>query len=99
MAKSAATMICFGAEAIHMSRTGELGPVDPQLSYRNDQGVDRQISASEYVRSYENLLEDACSGKSAKIEPYLQQLARYDSRLVEQLRSAQALSSDISVRS
>ena len=30
MAKSAATMICFGASRIHMSRTAELGPVDPQ---------------------------------------------------------------------
>lgn len=33
MAKSAATMICFGASLIHMSPTAELGPVDPQVPY------------------------------------------------------------------
>ena len=27
MAKSAATMICFGANRIHMSKTAQLGPV------------------------------------------------------------------------
>lgn len=30
-AKSAATMVCFGASAIYMSPTSELGPVDPQI--------------------------------------------------------------------
>lgn len=33
MAKSAATLICFGASRIHMSPTAELGPVDPQVKY------------------------------------------------------------------
>jgi len=98
MAKSAATMICFGSDQIHMSPTAELGPVDPQLPYKDDKGVDSWISASEYVRSYEKLLAEASSGKSPRIEPFLQQLQRYDSRLVEQLRSAQELSEDIAVR-
>jgi ATP-dependent protease ClpP protease subunit len=98
MAKSAATMICFGATAIHMSKTAELGPVDPQFYYKDDKGNDISISAEEYVRSYDTLLLDAASGEHPRIEPYLQQLQRYDSRLVEQLKSAQNLASDISVR-
>jgi ClpP class serine protease len=98
MAKSAATMICFGARKIHMSKTAELGPVDPQFAYKDDKGNDWQISASEYVRSYEDLLGAASDGKKPRIEAFLQQLQRYDSRLVEQLRSAQSLSGDISVR-
>lgn len=52
MAKSAATMICFGASKIHMGKTAELGPVDPQVPYKDDLGLDRWISAQEYIRSY-----------------------------------------------
>jgi ClpP class serine protease len=96
MAKSAATMICFGADAIHMSKTAELGPVDPQVPMRDDIENPPWISAEEYVRSYNELLEAASSGKKKRIEPYLQQLNRYDARYIEQLRSAQRLSADIS---
>lgn len=38
MAKSAATMICLGAKCISMSKTSELGPIDPQI-YRNGEYV------------------------------------------------------------
>jgi hypothetical protein len=98
MAKSAATMICFGARRIHMARTGELGPVDPQVPYTTADGMQTFISAQEYLRSYENLMKQCASGKNPRIEPYLQQLQRYDDRFLEQLRSHQALSEDISVR-
>jgi len=98
MAKSAATMICFGSERIHMGRTAELGPVDPQVPYKDDKGNEHWTSADEYVRSYEQLFAEASSGKATRIEPHLQQLNRYDARFVEQLRSAQKLSEDISVR-
>lgn len=94
MAKSAATMICFGAGKIHMSRTAELGPVDPQVQYSEN----AWISADEYVRSYDNLVGAASSGKHKRIEPFLQQLNHYDAREIEQLKSLQELSRDISVR-
>jgi len=101
MAKSAATMICFGANCIHMSPTAELGPVDPQVPYwpgeYDSERPPRWISAEEYVRSYDALMADASGGKVKRIEPYLQQLNRYDARYIEQLRSAQQLSRDISV--
>lgn len=103
MAKSAATMICFGAAEIHMSETAELGPVDPQVPYwpgavGDTEGEPMWISAEEYVRSYDNLLTRACGGGAPRIEPFIQQLNRYDSRFIEQLRSAQNLAKDISVR-
>lgn len=99
MAKSAATMIAFGASRIHLSRTAELGPVDPQFTYHDEKGNATWISAEEYVRSYEKLLNHAVhGGLNVRIEPYLQQLQRYDARLVEQLRSAQKLSESISIR-
>jgi len=98
-AKSAATMICFGASRIQMSCTAELGPVDPQVKYINDMGKKLWISAAEYVRSYENLMNSATSGKAKRLETLIQQLSRYDARHIEQLKSAQVLSESISVKS
>lgn len=98
MAKSAATLICFGCSRIWMSPTAELGPVDPQIKYVNDAGEKVWISAEEYVSSYGNLMKDAMSGKTEHIEPLLQQLKRYDARYIEQLKSAQALSDSISIK-
>ncbi len=99
MAKSAATLICFGASRIHMSPTAELGPVDPQVKYLSGEtGRPFPISAEEYVRSYEQLMSKATSGKAKRLEPIMQQLMRYDARYIEQLRSWQALAASISVK-
>lgn len=53
-AKSAATMICFGASKILMGATSELGPVDPQVL-----GETRAFSVFNIVQSYEDLFERA----------------------------------------
>jgi hypothetical protein len=98
MAKSAATMICFGASKLHMSKTAELGPVDPQVPYKDASGQWRWISADEYVRSYEQLFSRATNSNAKHIEPHLQQLQRFDARYIEYLKSTQRLSTDISVR-
>lgn len=95
MAKSAATMICFGANQIWMSETAELGPVDPQVGFVQDDRMVR-MSARDLIASYEMLLEQAV-GCQGNIEPYIQQLGRYDSRLVETYRSAEALSESIAI--
>ena len=99
MAKSAATMISFGASRIHMSATSELGPVDPQVAYFDDRNNPTLIAAAEYVRSFDSLMQTAINAKEGQhIEPVLQQLARYDARYIESLKSALALSEDISVK-
>lgn len=98
MAKSAATLICFGASCIHMSPTAELGPVDPQVKYINDLQQEMWISADEYVNSYEDLMDKAISGKAKRLEALIQQLSRYDARYIQQLKSAQSLSESISVK-
>lgn len=99
MAKSAATLICFGASRIHMSATAELGPVDPQVKYKNDAtGKEEWISAQEYIRSYDELMEKAITGEAKRIETLVQQLVRYDARYIEQLKSVQDLSESISVK-
>ncbi len=98
MAKSAATMIAFGASVIHMSPTAELGPVDPQVPYTTPDGRQIWISAAEYIRSYDGLMETGTRGDVKRLEPIVQQLSRYDDRYIEQLKSAQQLSEDISVK-
>lgn len=95
-AKSAATMICFGANKIMMGPSSELGPVDPQI-IRKEDGNLKRFSAFNYIKSYENLFDRAVKAKG-NLQPFLQQLARYDEREIQELRSAMDLSEDISVR-
>ncbi len=95
-AKSAATMICMGAERIIMGPASELGPVDPQI-LKEREGQPQWFSAFNLVSSYEALLERAVKEKG-NLPPLLQQLSHYDPQEIEELRSAIALSDDIAVR-
>jgi len=54
-AKSAATMICLGSDQIYMTRTSELGPIDPQIF-----GFDKtqRISVDSYLGAYDKLMDD-----------------------------------------
>ena len=91
MAKSAATMICFGANRIHMSQTSELGPVDPQL-IRGD----RMTSVHSMIESYRDLLDSAVRTEG-NVEPYLQLLSRYDPSEIAEYQKAQDLAESISI--
>jgi hypothetical protein len=92
-AKSAATMICLGAAQIFMSSTSELGPIDPQISFdgRNS------YAAHEIIESYEGLISKATKAKG-RIDPYLQQLQRFDARDIRWIKSAQQLSDSIALK-
>ena len=94
-AKSAATMICFGASKIIMGSTSELGPIDPQLTIADSRV--KRFSAYNVIKSYENLFTRAVKEKG-NLEPYLQQLSNYDEREIEEFRAALSLSEDIAVR-
>lgn len=98
MAKSAATMICFGADQILLGPTSELGPIDPQIPKRDESGrvVDYQ-AAHEIIEAYEELLRKA-NATRGRVEPYLQQLARFDARDVRRIQSFQTLAADIAVK-
>ncbi len=95
-AKSAATMICFGASRIIMGATSELGPIDPQLA-TSKSGVVKRFSVYNVVESYDNLFSRAVKEKG-NLQPYLQQLANYDEREIKEFRAALALSEDIAIR-
>lgn len=96
-AKSAATMLCFGSSKIYMGSSSELGPVDPQITL-TESGEHKRFSVFNLVKSYEKLFAEATNAKSKNLEPYLQQLSRYDERQIEEFRSAISLSEDIAVR-
>ncbi len=95
-AKSAATMICFGASKILLGSTSELGPIDPQVTIQEDEGLKR-FSACNIVESYRDLFARAVKEKG-NLQPYLQQLSNYDEREIKELQTAIELSEDIAIR-
>jgi len=95
-AKSAATMICFGSQEITMGVTSELGPIDPQIIYETDEGI-KLYSAYDIVKSYEQLFNEAV-GIRGHIEPFLQQLDKYDYRDINLFKRELDLSKDIALK-
>lgn len=94
-AKSAATMVCLGSEEVHMTSTSELGPVDVQVPWG-----ERLLPAHLVIKSYEELMEK-CSNTpfDKRVEPFLQQLQKYDAAQIESLRLARDLAQEIAKKS
>jgi hypothetical protein len=97
-AKSAATMVCFGASKILMGPTSELGPIDPQIASDSDNRMIKRYSVFNIVEGYKNLFDRAVKEKRGNLQPYLQQLANYDEKEIKEFQSALDLSDDIAVR-
>lgn len=53
-AKSAGTLICLGADAIVMSDTSELGPIDPQIALSDENGNRIMHSVLSYLDAYKD---------------------------------------------
>jgi len=97
MAKSAATVVCLGADEIIMSETSELGPIDPQiLIFDEHQHPLRYQAAHEILDSYNQLMDNANKTKGNP-DPYLQQLARFDARDIRSIKSAQNLTEHVAI--
>jgi ClpP class serine protease len=96
-AKSAATIVSFGASEILAGATSELGPVDPQIRIQEN-GSAKQFSVFNIVKSYDILFQKAVEEKSGNLQPYLQQLANYDEKDIAEYRMALELSEDIAIR-
>lgn len=92
-AKSAATIVCMGASKILMANSSELGPVDPQI-FPIEDGKRKAFSLHNLVNGYDRLFKEAVA-VNGKLEPYLQQLAKYDDREINTYRGIIQLSSDI----
>jgi membrane-bound ClpP family serine protease len=96
-AKSAATMVCLGSERIWLGPTSELGPINPQQLFTGPDQRSSIVAVENIIKSYEDLMRRAESS-TGNVEPYLLQLARYDAREIEELRSASELAEDIAVK-
>lgn len=97
MAKSAATMICLGSQEILMSDTSELGPIDPQVPYSGEGQQQTWLSLWSILQSYKELMRQAVRTKG-NIDPFLQQLVRYDARLIKQWELESGLAADVAVQ-
>ena len=95
-AKSAGTIICMGASKIFMAPSSELGPVDPQVIRREGDRL-AVHSAHSLVQGYEALFAKASKTKG-RLEPFLQQLQKYDHRDIQNYKSAIQLSEAVSVK-
>ncbi|MEK7349026.1 MAG: hypothetical protein AABZ94_09160, partial [Candidatus Eisenbacteria bacterium] len=91
------TLACFGASKILMSPTSELGPVDPQLVYSGDNGSRSRYSVFNVLKSYRDLFDRAVKTKG-NLQPFLQQLDRYDAKEIQECQSELDLTKDISLR-
>ena len=95
-AKSAATIMCMGASKIMMGLPSELGPVDPQI-FRREGDTFKQFSAYSLVSGYEKLFKGAVRTKG-NLEPYIQQLQKFDVRDINKYKDLIKLSEDIAVK-
>lgn len=97
-AKSAATMVCLGSDRILMSATSELGPIDPQVLVDLDgTGKPDWVAAHYITKTYDQLFAGATNLEDGYIEPFLQQLAKFNAVQVEQWRAATGLAEHIAV--
>ena len=97
MAKSAATVISLGAREILMSRTSELGPIDPQILMTLAGEGMRLVPAHEVIESYDDLMKKA-EQTEGRLAPFLQQLERYDATRIRNIKSVQDVCASIAVR-
>ena len=95
-AKSAATIICFGADKIIMSKTSELGAIDPQIIVQEGEQT-KVFSVHNIINSYTELFNKARHEKG-NLQPFLQQLANYDSKEIEELKSEMQLSESMAIK-
>lgn len=86
LAKSAATLLCLGADKILMGPAGDLGPVDSQFLLDGKQGF---IGAKEIVSAVEKA-EAAVKSAPDTVGLYAALLESVDMLIVEQARSAMA---------
>jgi len=97
MAKSAATLVTFGANKIVMGYCSELGPIDPQIQV-NIHGATHYVSAQSFIDARNQLVKKTESAiKNDKpSQPYLQQLATLDPAFVNHCERMMNFARDMS---
>ncbi len=100
-AKSAATIVCLGADEILMGYCSELGPIDPQMSVPDAQGNIQFRSAHAIIESVDAYVREA--HKAIEANKAFQGFVRLldfhpDLTFVEECRLAKKLSQEIAER-
>lgn len=99
LAKSAATMIAFGAGLILLGESSELGPVDPQIGYIDQKGEFVIRSAHSIIKGVNDILARiAAVAPNQRVEGLLSLLPPVDQPFLEECKIAQKLSADIAIR-
>jgi hypothetical protein len=83
-AKSAGTLISLAAQAILMSNTSELGPIDPQIVTTSPDGTQTSRPAQSYIDAYHDMVKQiehlgdgpAVRALIAKFDPVLLDMCR-----------------------
>ncbi len=96
-AKSAATIIALGADRILMGETSALGRIDPQVVISGSDGIESVMPADIIIQSYDDLMTKATCA-DGRLEPYIQQLSKYDAREIERLRRSVILAEDMAIK-
>jgi len=101
-AKSAATIVCLGADEIVMGFCSELGPIDPQMPYRDEKGnVTSYRSAHAIIESVDSYVRSAHDAIKEQ-KPFLAYVRLLDFHpdltFVEECRLAARLAEEIAKR-
>lgn len=89
-AKSAGTLLCFGAHCIGMGPTSDLGPVDPQLQF-----PDGTLTSAKSIIAAVEAAEAAVQRAPESFPIHAALLAKVDALMVQNARSALARSNEL----
>lgn len=84
---SAATLLCFGADAIFMSDLSSLSPVDPQITLQTQAG--RIGAGAEDIKGYYSLIDSMFKDDSARIQAFNSLLSRFPAEVLGQIERIQ----------
>jgi len=93
IAKSAATMWALSGDEIFLASSAELGPIDPQIVYRRDAGIN-QSAAQAIIDQFEAAQKDLATN-SNKLPAWIPILPMYGPSLYQDCKNAIKLSKDI----
>lgn len=94
MAKSAATMLALSGDEILMDIASELGPIDPQFSFRKGDGSFVNAPAQAIIDQFEKA-QKSISNDPKILAPWLPILQQYGPSLYQQAQNAIELSKDL----
>ena len=82
-AKSAATLLCLGADTLLMGPASELGPIDPQIKIPDEYGSPQQVSALS-IKEALKVIEELTQGDHSRAMKYMSLIEKIDLKILGQ---------------